>query len=289
MTALAPRAEPLISAPPLEPLISAPPPRVPARGGLSDPLRARYGSDLWIPLRAGRPTVVVNFVSTLDGVVSYATPEAAGGGEISGFFEPDRFIMGLLRAMADAVLIGAGTMRAGHDEAWTPESAHPDSADRFASLRRALGLRPHPLTVVVSGSGAIDLSHPGMADPDVNVLIITTDAGAAALRSQQPRPHIEVRSLGSEVTAAGVMTALGERGLHLVLCEGGPHLLGMLLAARAVEELFLTIAPQVAGRSDLAPRLALVEDAAFASSDAPWGELVDLRRSGNHLFTRYRF
>lgn len=273
----------------LEALVTAPPPSVPARGGLVEPLRSSYGGDLWIPLRPGRPTVVVNFVTTLDGVVSYATDEAAGGGEISGFFEPDRFVMGLLRSVADAVVIGAGTVRAGNGETWTPASIHPPSADASASLRRALGLTPQPLTVVVTGSGALDLTHRGLADPELPVLIITTDAGAGALRTMDPGPHVEVHSLGGEVTAAGILAALTERGIHLALCEGGPHLLGLLLADRAVDELFLTLAPQVAGRSPGDPRLGLVEGAAFTAGDAPWGDLVELRRSGNHLFTRYRF
>jgi hypothetical protein len=120
----------------LEPLIMAGPTSGRVRGGhLSAALRARYGSDLSIPLRADRPTTIVNFVSTLDGVISYNTPEAAGGGEISGQFEPDRFVMGLLRALADVVLVGAGTVRADADGSWTPGSVHPFSDAEFRRLR----------------------------------------------------------------------------------------------------------------------------------------------------------
>ncbi|MGH2382054.1 MAG: dihydrofolate reductase family protein, partial [Candidatus Limnocylindria bacterium] len=70
-------------------------------------------------------------------------------------------------------------------------------------------------------------------------------------------------------------------------CEGGPHLFGQLLAAGCVDELFLTLAPQLAGRSAATPRLSLVEDIAFDVAFAHWGRLTDLRRAGDHLFARY--
>ena len=76
-------------------------------GGIEDSLRG----DLRFPAHHDQPYVVGNFVSTLDGVVSFEIPGKSGGGEISGFNEADRFIMGLLRASADAVIVGAGTLR----------------------------------------------------------------------------------------------------------------------------------------------------------------------------------
>jgi riboflavin biosynthesis pyrimidine reductase len=273
----------------LEPLVIEPPAPGRARGGtLPAGLRSRYGGDLSIPLRADRPTIITNFVSTLDGVISYNTPEAAGGGEISGYFEPDRFVMGLLRALTDIVLIGAGTLRAGHGGAWTPRAIHPDSAAEFGALREKLGLQPNPVTAVVTGSGSIDLRHPGLADPAVEVMVITTDGGAAALRRQSVPDHIDIRSTGDRVEADDVPRTLARRGAALVLCEGGPHLLGQLLHAGLVDELFLTIAPQLAGRSPSTPRLSLVEGTAFSVVDAPWSRLADLRRASDHLFARYR-
>ena len=232
--------------------------------------------------------MIVNFVSTLDGVVSYNTPEAAGGGEISGHFEPDRFVMGLLRALADVVLVGAGTVRAAPDGAWTPRSVHPSSDAEFGDLRAQLGLRPNPITAIVTGSGSIDLAHPGLSDPAIDVMVITTDAGEAILRRQTVSEHVQIRSTGARVEAQAVLTALAARGAELVLCEGGPHLLGQLLGADLVDELFLTIAPQLAGRSRSIARLSLVEGTAFNVADAPWGRLADLRRAGDHLFARYR-
>lgn len=273
----------------LEPLIASATASGRVRGGgLPAALRGRYGSELSIPLRTDRPTTIVNFVSTLDGVISYNTPEAAGGGEISGHFEPDRFVMGLLRALADVVLVGAGTVRADPDGAWTPASVHPVSDPEFRELRKQLGLPPNPITAIVTESGSIDLRHPGLSDPAIDVMVITSDAGEAVLRRQTLPDHVEIRSTGARVEARSVLAALASRGAELVLCEGGPHLLGQLLRAGLVDELFLTMAPQLAGRSPSIARLSLVEGTAFSVADAPWARLADLRRAGDHLFARYR-
>jgi riboflavin biosynthesis pyrimidine reductase len=259
---------------------------------LSPYLTKAYGTDLTIPLRSDRPTVISNFVSTIDGVVSYNTPEQAGGGEISGFYKPDAFVMGLLRSVADAVLIGAGTVRAGAEHTWAPRSVHPASADEYAGLRRQLGLRAEPTTVVVTGRGDVDLRHPGLGDPTVPVLIITTDNGLANLRWQQPfAEHVEVVSVGEgdEVAAAEILHLLEARDMSVVLCEGGPHLFGQMLEAGLIDDLFLTVAPQVAGRATETPRLSLVEGAAFTVKGAPWSRLADVRRSGDYMFLRYQF
>lgn len=272
----------------LVPLLTEPTPRdARARGGsLPAALQERYGGPLAITLRHDRPTIVANFVASLDGVVSYDTPQAAGGGEISGFFEPDQFVMGLLRALADAVLVGAGTVRAAPDERWTSAAVHPPSAAAHAALRRALGLRPQPITAVVTSSGNLDFTHPGLAAPDVEVVVVTTDDGAAHLGN--PPGHVHVHRSGDRVSATDVMEALAARGCELILCEGGPHLLGQLLQAGLVDELFLTLAPQLIGRSTTAPRLGLLEGVAFEVGNAPWAQLADLRTAGDHLFTRYR-
>jgi len=153
-------------------LVEAGRPAARARGGLTAALADRYGGDLWIPLRDSAPTVIANFVTSLDGVVSYQTPDAMGGGEISGFYEPDRFVMGILRSLADVVLIGAGTVRATPKHRWVPEHVSRAYAADFAEVRSRLGLRPQPLVAVLSASADIDLAHPGLSDPQVPVLIM---------------------------------------------------------------------------------------------------------------------
>jgi riboflavin biosynthesis pyrimidine reductase len=274
--------------------VAAPPlPRIerlfaePSASVLDGRLADAYGAPLSFARRADRPTIVANFVSTLDGVVSYATPEAAGGGEVSGFFAPDRFVMGLLRGVADAVLIGAGTLRAGADEAWTPDYIYPDISSDVAAMRGRLGLAPQPTTVVVSASGQVDPSQPGLAAPDVPALLVTTRAGRERIGTSPSR--LELVEAGSErVEPDALVEELAGRGFGLVLCEGGPHLLGALLEHDLVDELFLTVAPQIAGRSHGFPRLGLAEGVAFSVANAPWWRVVSIGRSAEHLFLRYR-
>jgi len=256
-----------------------------------DALRMSYGAELRFPVRPDRPTVVANFVTTIDGVVALATDGSSGGGEVSGFFEPDRFVMGLLRAAADVVIVGAGTVRAAPGHEWTARHVHPPSAAHFAEWRRRLGIpAPQPTTIVVTASGDLDLDHPGLSAPDVPVIVVTTSNGARRLRAARPlgNVRIEVAPDAREVPA-GMLVEIARRcGDRLVLCEGGPHLLGGLLSAGLVDELFLTVAPQVAGRTPGAPRLGLVEGTAFSAATAPWAELRSIRRSCDHLFLRYR-
>jgi riboflavin biosynthesis pyrimidine reductase len=144
--------------------------------------------------------------------------------------------------------------------------------------------------VIVSASGEIDPGHPGLHDPNVPVVIITTRAGATRLRAAGVPADVDVvvASSGGDVEPTAIVEVLRERGLEVVVCEGGPNLLGGLIGAGSVDELFLTMAPQVAGRSPDAPRLALVEGFAFGIHDAPWARLISVMRAESHLFLRYR-
>lgn len=253
-----------------------------ALGPAEDAPSAAYGGTLRFPQRVDRPTVIVNFVSTLDGVVSYGVPGAAGGSAISGSFGPDRFLMGYLRAHADAVLVGAGTVRGASDERWTPGDVYPAAAAELAEVRRARGLAAQPTTVVMTRSGRLDPGHPGLSDPAIPVLI----ASPGGVRPPAPLPpNVEVMEASS---VGDLMAALSARGVRLLLCEGGPHLLAQLLAAEAVDELFLTLAPQVAGRSPAVGRLGLVEGVGFDVDTAPWWRLISVARVDDHLFLRYR-
>ena len=77
-------------------------------------------------------------------------------------------------------------------------------------------------------------------------------------------------------------------GVRLALHEGGPSLFTSFLRADCMDELFLTLAPQFAGRSADSQRPALVEGHAFAPGNAPWSDLASIKRAGEHLFLRYR-
>jgi riboflavin biosynthesis pyrimidine reductase len=261
------------------------------RGGeLPQPLRRHFDAHLEIPLRADRPTVVANFVSTIDGVVALDSDGRSGGGEISGGFEPDRFLMGLLRATADAVLVGAGTVRASRSQAWTPGRVHPASAAGYLAWRRQLGLvQPVPTTVIVSASGDLRVHQLGNAEPDAPIVVVTTQDGARRLRGFRPDARIEVVPIDEpRVSIQTLLGLMAERGFRLVVSEAGPTLFGQLLAARTVDELFVTVAPQMVGRSDQVNRLGLVEGVGFPPGVAPWARLRTVMRSEDHLFLRYR-
>ena len=261
------------------------------RGGrLPASLRSRFGADLGIPLRLDRPTIVANFVSTLDGVVALDRAGQSSGREISGGFEPDRFLMGLLRATADAVMVGAGTVRASRTRLWTPARIHPASSAGFAEWRKSLGLPTvEPTTVVVSASGRLELDRLDTTDQDLSVLVVTTTPGARHLGSLPQPARVEVVSVGDNdrVPVPALLDLLHDRGFQFVLSEGGPTLFGELLGAGAVDELFLTVAPQLAGRSVDDARLGLVEGTGFAPGVAPWARLRSVMRAQDHLFLRY--
>lgn len=261
------------------------------RGGtLPEPLARRYDAQLVIPLRDDRPTVITNFVSTIDGVVAFDPGGPGGGRAVSGGSEPDRFLMGLLRATADVVLVGAGTVRASHGRHWTPGQVHPPSADAFAAWRATLGLTPQPTAVLVTGSGVLDPDGPWHALGDQPTVVMTTRRGAARLRAEGT-PDVEV--LGSDddtrIRMAEVIERLAARGCRVVLCEAGPTVLGELVAEGLVDELFLTLAPRIAGREASAPRPGLVDGVAFTPSAAPTGRLRSVMRAEDHLFLRYAF
>jgi riboflavin biosynthesis pyrimidine reductase len=255
------------------------PPGLPALA-LTPALRERYPGALGFE----RPRVVANFVTTLDGVV--AIPSVAGSNRlIAGASEADRFVMALLRACADAILVGSGTLRASLRSRWTAEAAYPEAADAFAELRRDLGLPPLPELAVVTGSGMLDPGHPAF---ERGALALTTDGGARALAGRLPA-STEVVSLGDgpAVELGSALALLRERGLELVLVEAGPHVLGSLLADRLADELFLTVSPVLAGRLEGETRLGLVEALALLPDAHVAGTLLGVRRSEAHLFLRY--
>jgi riboflavin biosynthesis pyrimidine reductase len=259
---------------------------------LPSALAELYGR-LRMPRQAARPHVVGNFVTSLDGVVSLGIAGKAGGGEISGFNRHDRMVMGLLRAGADAVVIGAGTLRASSpNHVWTADYIYPPLADAYRELRAALGKPEPPLNVVVTGSGDIDLERCLFHSGAVPSLIVTTAAGERRLRNGglPEAARVEVAADVAPLSARAVLETIGRtRKSELVLIEAGPRLMSDFFAERLLDELFLTLAPQVAGRDGAIERPGLVSGKLFAPEDPVWGTLVGLKRGGDHLFLRYAF
>jgi riboflavin biosynthesis pyrimidine reductase len=243
-------------------------------------LERRYGGALGFPERC----LYANFVSTLDGVV--AIPSLRQSNRlISDESGADLFVMALLRAFADAVLVGSGTLLASPSARWRAETAFPPGADAFAELRARLGCSPAPEVAVVTASGSIDPAHPAVRD---GALVLTTERGAARLRDRLPGEAQPVVLPGDEeVDVAAAVGVLRERGHERILSEGGPTLFGALAAGGLVDELFLTFSPLLAGRSEREGQLGLVESTALLPDRRLGGELLSVRTHGSHLFLRY--
>ena len=261
---------------------------------LPEALRIAYGGDLRFPPSGPqRPYVIGNFVSTVDGVVSYEIAGKSGGGDISGFDGSDRFIMGLLRASADAVMVGSGTLHeTAPEHLFVADRVFPEAHDLYERYRHeVLKKTAPPLQVVVSGSGRVDLTRAIFQTPGIRTLIVTTQAGSDLLAASGVGSLVstEVRSLaGPLIASADVLELLrAEFGVSLLLHEGGPTLFGRFMADGCVYELFLTLAPQVAGRNMQPLRPGLIAGVEFLPETAPWLNIVSVKERGNHLYLRY--
>jgi riboflavin biosynthesis pyrimidine reductase len=261
---------------------------------LPEELRIAYGGDLWFPSSGTqRPYVIGNFATTVDGVVSYEIAGKSGGGDISGFDETDRFIMGLLRASADAVMVGSRTLhQTAPEHLFVAGSVYPGAGDLYARYRsEALRKTVPPLQVIVSGSGRVDLTRAVFRTPGIRTLIVTTHAGRDLLMASGSGSLVstEVRSLeGLIIAPVSILELLRvEFGISLLLHEGGPTLFGRFVADGCVDELFLTVAPQVAGRNMQSPRPGFIAGVEFLPETARWLDIVSVKQHGNHLYLRY--
>lgn len=253
------------------------------RGGLPavqlpDELRRLYGGDLHLAEQA----LFANFVETIDGVVAIPSLERSNA-LISGH-DADRFVMGLLRAAADAVLVGCGTAIASPKGRWRADTVYPPTAGAFAELRRALGLGEHARVAIVTGRGSVDPSHPAVRD---GALIVTTQTGADRLGPLiEPPAEIAVVAGDTIVDPRAAIELLHQRGYKRILSEAGPRLFASLAGAGLVDDLFLTVSPLLAGRGDV-EKLGLVEGADLLPETKVDARLDSVRIADNHLFLRY--
>lgn len=251
-------------------------------------LAALYGR-FQLPRPRDRPYVIANFVSTLDGIVAFTEPGFGGGAPISGNNEHDLMVMGLLRAVADVVLIGGGTLRSGPAHLWTAPVIYPPLAGSYQAVRDRLGQSGPPLNVIVTARGDIDPSFRVFQSAEVPVLILTNTEGLRRIRALGLPPSVQAMAVqdATRLNVRSILDAVGRvRPSRVVLVEGGPHLLADFLEQSCLDELFLTLAPQVAGRNGL-ERLGLVAGRAFGPHHPVWGTLIDVRRAASHLFLRY--
>ncbi len=233
--------------------------------------RATSPEELAAGLRLGdkappdRPYLVLNMVSSLDGK---ATVDWRTRGLST---ELDRALFHHLRTQADAVMVGAGTVR-------IERYGRMAKSDELRDKREREGLARDPLAVVVSARLDLPADLPLLGEPEQRVVIATgSDASLPGLGEQ-----VEYCRVGDDLPL--LMARLREEhGVRSVLCEGGPTLNSHLLAAGLVDELFLTLNPKLAGGAAALTIVAgreLVEPAEL--------ELLSVAEGDGDLFTRWR-
>ena len=219
------------------------------------------------PWPAGRRWVRAMMVTTLDGAA--AGPDGLSG-SISG--DADQAVFAAVRRHADAVLIGAGTLRA---ERYKPMRARKEDAE----ARREAGLATAPRLVIVSGSLELPWSEPVFSESELPPLILTgTNADPAAL-ARVPETCEVVTLAGDTLDAAAILGAMEERGLRRIVCEGGPTLLHELVAAGLLDEADITVSPVFTG-TNMSPHTPGLRDVAEF-------ELAQVLTADGFLMARY--
>jgi riboflavin-specific deaminase-like protein len=211
----------------------------------------------------GRPYLGINMVSSLDGKATLDWRTKGLSTEV------DRRLFHHLRTQADAVMVGAGTVR---EERYGRMTKNDELRDK----RVAEGREPEALAVIVSGRLNLPPDLPILGEPEQRVLIATgsedTIPGAGA--------QVEYVRVGDDLPR--LMAYLAEQGVRSVLCEGGPTLNSFLFAAGLVDELFLTMNPKVVGGAAALTIVAgreLVEPALL--------DLVSVAEADGELYTRW--
>jgi 5-amino-6-(5-phosphoribosylamino)uracil reductase len=218
-----------------------------------------------------RPYLVLNMVSTVDG---RATVHGHSGDVGS---DADFAVFNRLRTQADAIMVGAGTVR-------IEGYGRMVRSDELQDLREAEGLERQPLAVTVSSSLEFPPDAGLIADPESRLVVLTGSngeiAGAKARIEYLRQEHLP----GAAIELAPLLRRLRtEHGVRSILCEGGPHLNAPLLAEGLVDELFLTLSPKLAGGPD---PLTIVAGAPLPEPAEM--ELLGAAELDGELYLRYR-
>ncbi len=252
----------------------------------------------------GSPHTYLMFVTTIDGIAVPLESGQRGGSEIALRHLKDNPIAagGLTDnralqygwATADAVLGGAGILRDNPAATWYPRDK--DLQDLLAKGNR------RPVRAVVTGTGEVDLKHP-LFNPkkgEWQAVIFTTKKGEEKLKNQEKRMqargynhHLSTKTYAIGETSVDLVKAVGilrkEYRTKLLDIQGGPVLAGGAVKAMLVDEIRLTVSPQVMGdlNSVGRKRPGFVTGIHFGIEDSPLAELEAIGVSGSHIFLRY--
>ena len=253
----------------------------------------------------GRPWIYSNFVQSLDGITSLLGAHASGG-EISQSAD-DRWLMDLLRAHADGLLMGMNTLRE-EQRSRGPESrgivfrvADPTLQD----LRAKLG-RGRERNIFITKAADLDLSRHKVFDGDVvDAAILTSPAGAERLLAQGKHPQVAILGAGEKEKLdlpRAIAKLREELGIRYLLCEGGPTVYGNLARADLIDEKFMTVAPVETGQVVPPEQERIAEEQTipvllrptvfggpgFTREHITRWRWISCRKAGEHQFNRYR-
>lgn len=260
---------------------------------LLDPTLARYGKLGFPAPPAARPWIYANFAQSLDGLVSLGGPEASGA-DIAQSAE-DRWLMDLLRAHADAVLLGMGTLRTeqrlGRPRPRGPVFRIVDPA--MQSLRAKLQRR-RERNILLTSRADFQLADFAVFDGEhVDATVVTTAEGAGRLAAQG-HPHAEIVAVAADASgevdlAAAVRELHARYGLRYLLCEGGPAVYSSMIAAGLIDEKFVTVSPIEVGQlGPDGPRPSALSTLGLSKDEAIRWTWLSCRRVGDHQFHRFR-
>lgn len=224
--------------------------------------------ELHVPRDRATPRVRANFVASVDGSATAAGRTRDLGGPA------DLLVFDLLRRLCDVVVVGAGTVR---DEGYGPMRL----GDEAVAWRRAAGLPDHPVFAIVSGSLGLDPTSGVFADAPVRPVVLTHDGAPRRARARLDEVADVVSCGRDRVDPRLLVRALAERGLPQVHTEGGPALFGDLVAAAVVDELCLTVSPNLEGGAG--PRIVAAREAMALKGLA----LDHVLLSGDMLLTKW--
>ncbi|MEZ4861883.1 MAG: dihydrofolate reductase family protein [Caldilineaceae bacterium] len=261
---------------------------MPAEPSLPAAFRQIYPGDWHLPAVANRPYTYSNFAQGRDGRISYNEPNAFSGGEVTDFNAHDRWLMGLLRMRADAIMSGDATVNLETSHLWTADFICPYDGAAFNAQRQAEGFAPTPILVIVSLEGKLNFDGACFQQAEDHIILATTQRGAAYARGAQCKAKLDVLELGADGVDLQRLSALlyDDYGVRNLLCEGGARTFGAMLDAALIDEEFVTLCPNFIGRSNEKFRPSYCEGVAWLPGKAPYSQPYSLHRVGDFLFMR---
>jgi 2,5-diamino-6-(ribosylamino)-4(3H)-pyrimidinone 5'-phosphate reductase len=229
--------------------------------------------DIDLPLRKrrdrSRPYVIVNVVASVDGKATKEGKAASIGSEV------DRRTMRTLRSKVDAVMIGANTLR----------------AEKLSLGLDELSAGPQPMAVIITGTGDVPLESNLITSERQEVLVVvaqdTPESNMNLLREHASVLRVSATASGGLDIEEALEALKTERGVDLVLVEGGPSLNYSLVSQSAADEFFLTLSPKLIG-GEGSDAFTILEGGELPQPRIPGLLLVSVHLFNDELYLRYR-